>query len=591
MTIRAFPSRALRASAAVIVLIASASAGIADGLTARISADKIGLGDSFQLRLSADPTKLTAPPDISALNTDFDILGTSQSTQTRIRNGARSDTVEWIINLAPRRIGQLTIPVLTAGTESSEALTLDVVAQSDLPVPPQTASTTSIETRVQPGNHYVQEEIPLTLRVTAGQGFRSGTISAPASPDYILEQRGEDRSSQSTLGGKPVTLIERDYMLRPQKSGALTIAPFVLQGKEDDPTAQALTQQDPFDNVFDQSPFGLMFNAQRDITLRTPPIALDVKANPTNTQEWFLPAKAVEITAEWDPETPQLRVGEAVTRHVRLQALGATQVQLPDLALPQVTNAKIYLESSNAGSVDTAEGTAAVRDFAYSIVPTSGGEITLPEVAVTWFNTASETTQIAKLPAQTLRVEGPSPAPLPTTVQPQASAAVVPTAPKPDRSALAFWVLLAVFFGIGAGWIAYRRRHRGPEAESAPARLALQTKAALLQIETACTDGNAKAAYAAALTWLRMTAQQTGCAQNELLQSVQGLAESWAALEANVFSEQDEPWDATAFKQLISEVNTQFHTHKSTRSAPRMPPLYPSPSIGQPRDLPPVARP
>ncbi len=104
---------------ALMFVIASALASDAAGLDARISASQIATGDSFQLSLSADTKALTQAPDISPLNTDFDILGTSRTSQTQIINGVRSDRQEWIITLAPTSMGVLTIPALSAGTATS----------------------------------------------------------------------------------------------------------------------------------------------------------------------------------------------------------------------------------------------------------------------------------------------------------------------------------------------------------------------------------------------------------------------------------------------------------------------------------------
>lgn len=571
-----------RATLAALALLLSTTASFADGLDARISADKIGLGDSFQLVLSADPNRLTAPPDVSALNTDFDILGTSESTQTQIINGVRTDTVEWIITLAPRSKGHLTIPVLTAGQASSAALALDVVDQSALPTDQNTTTTTRIEATVAPGNYYVQQEIPLTVRITAGQGFRGGEIGIPESPDYILEQRGADKTSQATVGGKPVTVIERDYLLRPQKSGALTVAPFTLRGSEDDPSAQSATRQNPFDSFFGRStfgsvgsPFDRMFNPGRDVTVRTAPLTLAVKASTGAANDWFLPAKNVQITADWDPKAPHFRVGDAVTRHVRIQALGAAQVQLPDLAVPQVTGAKIYLEGSNAGSVDTPEGTAAVRDFTYSVVPLSGGALTLPEVQVTWFDTGAEIQRTAILPAEVLKVEGAAAAPAPAVV-PMASAKTVETVLKsPTAPNHSIWWIGAIFAAVAAAGLAMRwgRKWRPAQRPGFPA----QRKAALAQVARACADGDAKAGYGAGLAWLRISAAGLAVSQSEVMQGLPELSKSWAALEAQVFAgDNGAAWDAKTFGQDILAADRRIGQRTAPLPTQRLPPLYPT---------------
>ena len=586
---------------AALALIAATAASHAEGLTARISADKIAVGDTFQLTLSADAAKLTVPPDVSALNADFDILGTSRSSQTRIINGARSDTVEWVLTLAPRGKGHMTIPVLTAGKNTSEPLTLDVVDAADLPADRQQGGT-AMSATLEPGNHYVQQEIPLSLRITTGPGFQGGSVTAPESPDYILEQRGEDRVSQTTANGQPSTVIERDYLLRPQKSGTLTIAPFTLRATESDPSARSPFPQDPFANFFGQSPFGAtgspfdrLFNPGHEIVVRTAPLTLEVKANPSASAGWFLPAKAVTLSAEWEPKAPAFRVGEAVTRHIRIQALGATEVQLPDLAQPAVDGARVYLDKSDAGSIDTPDGTAAIRDFTYSVVPTTGGKVTLPAVTVNWFDTDAESARVATLAAETITVSG------------AVAAAPAKAVALPEPAEIAPAASMGRGGMIGSGWIAalavavletlsglYLARRRLGRARNAHGQDVARDqrpryarrKAALRKVEVACAAADPNAAYPAALEWLRAASLARRVEDGSFWRNSPDLHGAWNDLEARVFSEQTEGgWNAPLFLQHLRSADRQVEltARRPTRSA--LPPLYASSQGGRGQNM------
>lgn len=576
---------------ALLATIAATTACMADGLTARISSDKMAMGDTFQLTLSADPTKLTAPPDVSALNADFDILGTSKSSQTRIINGNRSDTVEWIVSLAPRAKGHFTIPVLKAGQATSEPISLDVVDASDLPGDQQAQGSTKITATLASGSYYVQQEIPLTLRISTGPGFRGGTISTPDSPDYILAQRGDDRVSEMTANGQPVTVIERDYLLRPQKSGTIDIAPFTLNATEEDPAAKSPFPQNPFDKFFNQSPFGSagspfgqMFNPGREVAVRIAPLTLEVRANPSAAAGWFLPAKAVSLTAEWDPKLPVFRVGEAVTRHVRIQALGATETQLPDLALPQIDGARIYLDKSRAGSVNTPDGTSAVRDFTYSVVPLTGGQVTLPAMTVDWFDTAAETARTATLPAETISVEGPVASATTPQKAPEAVANTAAVASNSGNSGNYGWnvaLLVAVTAILAcAVFFWWHRTHRGGPSKRPVHPIKTSAfaprRSALKQVETACAANDAKASYAAALRWLGAISQDAGVEEQLILHRFPELKVSWSDLETRVFSSRTvSEWDAGSFLRHIEAAERATNGFAKGRSPKALPPLYP----------------
>ncbi len=569
------------AGLALTALVTTAGAGLADGLNVRISADQLTLGDSFQLTLSADPADLTTAPDISALTADFDILGTSKSSQTRIVNGSRSENVEWIVTLAPRTTGQLTIPALSAGQASSAALSVDVGDPATLP-PAERAQGAAMTLKVEPGTYYEQQEIPLTLRIAIGDGLRDGAITEPSSPDYVLERRGEDRTSRMTQDGKPVTVIERDYLLRPQKSGTLSVAPFTLRGTVADRDART---NDPFADFFNRSPFGgmgsplsAMLNPGRPVTLRTTPLALEIKARPTASADWFLPAKAVSLTAEWQPAQPEFRVGEAVTRHVRIEALGATEVQLPDIALPEVAGASVYSEGSKSASIDTPKGTAAVRDFTFSVIPTTGGTLILPEVRLNWFDTAAEEARTAILPAQTISVEGPiisAPVTLPNPTPTVATAQVNAQSASAHGWTLAAIAALAALLAWG-GLYLWRGRMT---SKKPPARLtdASERTAELRRVESACAASDAKTAYGAALGWLRAAGRETGRTGEAILSDFPDFHTRLSALESHAYSEGSrQQWDAAAFLRDLRAADRSLSRRASIGTRSSLPPLYPA---------------
>ena len=394
------------------------------------------------LSLSADAASGAGQPDLSGLTADFTLLGTASGSQTTIVNGQRSDRITWQITLAPKHEGTLTIPALSAGGVSSAPLSLDVVAAADLP-PAAQAGRPAITVTAPEGSLYVHEEVPLTIQARLPAGTRGAEIAAPASADALLEQSGEDRMTREPDG---TVLVERSYLLRPQHVGALTLGGFSVTAEVADPTAP-----DPFDgfgpsgragslfrDVFGSGPlgqspfgggFGSVFAPVKTLTATSDPLTLNVQPTPTGTSGWALPAQAVELSESWQPDPPVLRVGEAVTRKVQVVALGAHPEQIPDLVMPEIPGARVYYEGSDKKSVPTGKGTAALREFTWSIVPTSGGEITLPELSLDWFDTTAETPAKATLAAETYSVDGP------VTAAPATATAAPPvpvTAPPPS---------------------------------------------------------------------------------------------------------------------------------------------------------------
>ncbi|MCU4653301.1 BatD family protein, partial [Roseibacterium sp. SDUM158016] len=461
------------------LLLATALPLLAEGLDARLTATRVAEGDQVTLTLSADAAAGAGQPDLSVLDADFTVLSTASGSQTTIVNGARSDTRTWQITLAPRRSGALTVPPITAGSVSSAPLTLTVLDAAELP-PEVQAGRPSLLVAPPEGTIYAQQEVPLTVQLRLPPGTQGAEIVPPSGSGFLLEQSGDDRITRQADGS---VLVERTYLLRPQAAGTLTIPGFALQARIADPDApepMAGFGRAPFGNLFGGSRFGGMFAPTRSVTVTGESLVLSVAETPGGSTGWVLPASRVELAEVWQPDPPVFRVGEAVTRKVQVLALGAHGEQIPDLAMPDLPGARIYFEGSETRSVPTAQGTAALREFTWSIVPTSGGTLTLPEVSLEWFDTVQEVPATATLAARSFEVEGPvAAAPTPPAMAPEVPG-VAAAAEPPNGGASAALPTLLALVGLGAagalGFVLARTargRRARPVAAPPPTRDAL----------------------------------------------------------------------------------------------------------------------
>ncbi|MGY0398679.1 MAG: BatD family protein [Ostreibacterium sp.] len=370
------------------------------GLTARLNTPTVVEGDTFRLTLS---TKENTPtPDLAPLKTDFTIVGTAQSTSISNINGKMTRSNSWIISLSPKKVGRLSIPKIHAGKVSSKALSINVVDTAHAPKSTGASQGINLVVRLNGyGDKFYQfQEIPLTVRVETDKNFLQASLLSPESSDFELTPHGQDRNSKLTQKGRVINVIERDYLLRPQVSGKLTLLPFTLQGAMPDNNRQT-----PFDTLFGQSP-GMMQRGKAFVK-RSNSLTIAVSANPNaSTGEWFLPAKKVALQAQWQPKNPTFKQGQSVTRKIRLLALGARAEQLPKLSFHNVDGAKIYLDDDRTDMKDTPNGTQALREMTLSIIPTRGGQVALPKIMVKWLNTNTGKTETAVLPEQTIEVIG-----------------------------------------------------------------------------------------------------------------------------------------------------------------------------------------
>ncbi|WP_062231756.1 BatD family protein [Aureimonas sp. N4] len=508
-------------SAAVLVM-ALAVPAFAAGLSAHVNSGTVAEGDTFQLTLTANGQP-GSRPDLTPLQKDFEILGTSQSSSLQIINGRRSQSESWIVSLLPKSKGTLEIPAISAGGLSSAPVAIEVVDAGSMPKATG-ASGIGVSATVKDSSPFLFQETPLTVRVETSAPIKSAELVAPQSSAFELVQRGEDRVSQATQNGRTINVIERTYMLKAQQKGTIEIPPFVLRGSVEDPSVQG---HDPFADMgfpgFPSAMFDDMFDSGKPFTVRSEPIKLTVRADPnagSGQHQWFLPAKNVQLVAKWSPEHPVFKEGQSVTRRVSLLALGASAAQLPDLSFENTDGARIYLDDTQTGDDQTAQGTVARKDFLLSVVPTRGGEITLPEIKVNWTDSVSGEAKTATLPSEVIKAEGT----LPTAKQaaraaPQAApdSSVVSQAHEEARETWPLFAGLGAAAGLAVlgGAALYVRRKQGL-GESPRKPIAAQTSsgepsdtlsARRKQLALAVAkekSGDLRGSYGCVLAWRRL---------------------------------------------------------------------------------------
>ncbi len=547
--------------------------------TASVNTHKIGVNEQFQLVLSTDEVNGESP-DLSPLQKDFEVFGTSQSSQIQIVNGVRSQSKKWVITLSPKQTGTLNIPAITLGTSSSQAIAIEVVSGDTVADTHQGKIT--VTAKIDDATHYQFQEIPLTVRIETSEPLLEAELIPPTSADIELSQTGSDNNTQMVKGGQQISVIERQYLLRPQKTGEIKLPAFVLrgylQGKRRDPFADFGGFRDfqDFDRFFD-SPFG--GSRGESFVAKSKPLTIKVEATP-NTQagEWFLPAKSVELHAQWQPAKPTFKVGEAVTRKIALLALGATPEQLPKLTLGDIEGAKLYIDSDQTASRETAQGTKALREISVSIVPTRAGEVTLPEIQVKWLNTQTNKQEMAILPAQTITVQGaPNAMPADHTSELTAqsttqsnktekanadstdNAEAVSNQSVPSGNSFAFivWVIIGAVIGAVAVFMRQKRSSKNHRDNNKVVGSTNWVK----NIESALRAQDAKQLYQALLQW-----QSSGVMFSDALkQHVQ-------QLELQLYHDNTGVVDWTAIRAVVQAQRVQKAPHAHADKA--LPPLY-----------------
>ena len=94
-----------------LIVLSVASMTARAEITATVDRDRVALGDTLRLTISAnEDNEDVSSIDLRPLQADFEILQRSTSSSTSIVNGRRSHTRQVLLDITPRREGELKIP-------------------------------------------------------------------------------------------------------------------------------------------------------------------------------------------------------------------------------------------------------------------------------------------------------------------------------------------------------------------------------------------------------------------------------------------------------------------------------------------------
>lgn len=403
MTLRALRGLFVVLLAACCVLPASAAD---EGVRAWLDRDTMHLGESVTLNVESQGGG-AGQPDFSGLDRDFRQLGTQSSRQVNIINGTTVVKTLWAVALEPKQEGVLTVPAVAVGSVQTEPLTLTVLPQ---PTGAQgrPGDDLFIEVTADPLAPYVQQQIRYTVKLYFAFDLTDGNLGEPRADGVVVQRLGQDRRYVASIGDRRYHVVERHYALIPEASGTLRIAALVFRGSALDP----------------RDPTGF-FNRGRAVSASSDAVEFNVRQRPAGwgSDPW-LPAVDLSLADETDLPG-EVRVGDPVTRTVRMKAQGLGYEQLPELDFPLLDGAEIYPDKSQVVTRDDGTWLFGERVRKFAVVPTRPGRLELPEIRVRWWNTAAGEPATAVLPARVVDVlpaaTGGSPSPN--------VAATAPTAP------------------------------------------------------------------------------------------------------------------------------------------------------------------
>ena len=487
--------------------------------------DRYQAFEGDQLTLTIETSNRNArQPDLTPLSNDFRILGTRTGTSVRIVNGVRSDKITWRIGLEPLRLGRLQVPSLRVGQEQTRPLDL-TVREIPAEIREQQARQLFIETEIeQRDKYYVQQQIPFKVRLLHDGSLVTGELAEPVVANALVERLGDEVRYTTTRHGRPYQVIERRYVILPERSGELQIPAVRFEGKVRSPVALPNMMQQGnslLNDFFGSSPL----RAQgRQVRTGSEPATVEILPRPDGVAGNWLPAEEIRLHDSWTENPPQLRAGEPVTRTITVEARGLTGSQIPVLKPGEPADTRLYPEQPVIDSRTDGNKVFGFSRQSFTYIPDRAGKLRVPSVELAWWNIDRDREELAQLPEWDLNVApGSGAAARPPAQSAQSGApdkaastgamseSPTPVTETPETSLLErYWWILLLLLVIPLLLLLARKKRSAPRkdvTDKKPAELPAVTekpqphfKTAIERLERACRENRSGDAATALLT-------------------------------------------------------------------------------------------
>lgn len=552
--------RFLAPLALVLALCLAAPAGAA--VTAKVDRNVVEKNESFLLEVIVDGNT-NNEPDVSLLNVEFIVGQSSQMSNTKIINGQISRSMTWTYTLMARRTGELTIPPIPVGNESTDAITINV--REPAASPPGEADV-FITAELDSEETWVQAQVLYKIKVYRAVATRQPTLREPviSGAEALIEIASDETTYDALINDRPYNVVERTIAIFPQESGEISISPARFEARV----------------IADGRITGRKVFESESKSINVKPIP----APPADYQNAaWLPARDLELTEEWSREPRRLAAGEPVSRTITVGVLGQLETQIPVLDIEEPDGINLYPDQPELARRFETGGIRGIRRDEFAMIAVGNGDVTLPAVELPWFDTGAEAWKVARLPERTLSVTGaavelapPVEEMLPETpdvAPPQATGGPAVSSPFWQQVSAGLFVLWLLT--LGAWWWSLRPR---PEAKEPPPTPIYKLQGrALKDARKAAAAGDAAALKSALIEWAKLEWPE------DAPRSIGGLAsrvtsplsEQLLALSRSSYGPDAPHWDGNALAKSLRSITVR-REDRTEETEEGLPPLMPT---------------
>ncbi|TDE25753.1 hypothetical protein E1100_02145 [Vibrio owensii] len=233
----------------------------------------------------------------------------------------------------------------------------------------------------------VNEQVILYIEVATPRWFTGGTrIGSVEIPNVIAKQRNQLATNYTERkGGQTWSRQRWEITLYPQASGQFVIPPVAVGVQVSAPDGSKVAG-----------------------TLYTQPIKFEASMPSgllSDDSAWFTATK-VSVDQKWTTSNDELKVGDAITRTITINAQDSLSVLLPDLLSNDSTASyQAYPQPNRLDDKQTRGDYQSSRIEESVYVIQQGGEFTLPEHKFQWWNSKSKQLETVVIEGKTFKAK------------------------------------------------------------------------------------------------------------------------------------------------------------------------------------------
>ncbi|EEZ88168.1 hypothetical protein VME_18780 [Vibrio harveyi 1DA3] len=233
----------------------------------------------------------------------------------------------------------------------------------------------------------VNEQVILYIEVATPRWFTGGTrIGSVEIPNVIAKQRNQLATNYTERkGGQTWSRQRWEITLYPQASGQFVIPPVAVGVQVSAPDGSKVA--------------GMLYTQPIKFEASMPSGLL------SDDSAWFTATK-VSVDQKWTMSNDELKVGDAITRTITINAQDSLSVLLPDLLSNDSTASyQAYPQPNRLDDKQTRGDYQSSRIEESVYVIQQGGEFTLPEHKFQWWNSKSKALEMVVIEGKTFKAK------------------------------------------------------------------------------------------------------------------------------------------------------------------------------------------